>query len=199
MSAIEEKQRLRIIFKDKRNALTDQEVAAKSHAINQNFISNLLPQIYQGEKSKIFSIYHSSYNEVATVLIEEHFIKNNIKFSYPIITKKDHHLDFIAHQQNQSFTTNFFFPKILEPLSGNKVAPNIIIMPLLAFDPYLSRLGMGGGFFDRTIEFLKKENYQIITIALAYDFQRHEGMLETENTDQRLDFVVTEKMIYSAS
>ena len=94
---------------------------------------------------------------------------------------------------------NVFFPKILEPLSGNKVVPNIIIMPLLAFDPYLSRLGMGGGFFDRTIEFLKKENSQIIAIALAYDFQRHEGMLEAENTDQRLDFVVTEKMIYSAS
>lgn len=199
MSAIQEKQNLRSIFKAKRNALTQDEIETKSREINQNFISNLLPKICKKKQNHIFSIYHSSYNEVATVLIEEHFIKNNIKFSYPIITKKDHHLDFIAHQQNQAFTTNAFFPKVLEPLSGNKVVPNIIIMPLLAFDPYLSRLGMGGGFFDRTIEFLKTENFQIITIALAYEFQRHEGMLEIENTDQRLDFVVTEKMIYSAS
>ena len=161
MSATQEKQKLRTIFKTKRNALTPAEVEKRSREINQNFITNLLPKIYQKNQPKIFSVYHSSYNEVSTILIEEHFIKNNIKFSYPVITKKDHPLDFVSHQQNQPFAPNAFFPKVLEPINGIKVVPNIIIMPLLAFDAQLSRLGMGGGFFDRTIEFLKKENSQI--------------------------------------
>ena len=51
------------------------------------------------------------------------------------------------------------------------IEPDILIIPLLAFDKSLSRLGMGGGFFDRTIQYLRSQNSQLITIGLAYDFQ----------------------------
>ena len=193
------KSELRIFFKKQRAALTKQEVATKSQLINQNFITNLLPKIYQRNSNKIFSLYLSSYNEVSTDLIAEHFYKNHICFSYPKIIQKNHPLDFLLAQENQVFAPNKFFPKILEPIAGEKVFPNFLILPLLTFDQDLSRLGMGGGFFDRTIEFLKKQNSEIITIALAYDFQRVNEVIKVENTDQRLDFVVTEKMIFSAS
>ena len=69
-------------------------------------------------------------------------------------------------------------------------------MPLLAFDSKLSRLGMGGGFFDRTIEFLKQEK-PIITIGLAYDFQDFRGNLPVEESDQKVDFIVTQTRIIS--
>lgn len=198
MSIEIEKSKLREIFKQKRSSLSREEVVKKSQQINQNFIENLLPKIYQKDSNKIFSLYISSGNEVTTNLIAEHFKKNKIKFSYPKISKKNHPLEFILADKNQQFAPNNFFP-ILEPISGEKILPDFLILPLLAFDADLSRLGMGGGFFDRTIQNLKTHKSKIITIAIAYDVQRLRENLPVEKTDQRLDFIVTEKNIFSAS
>ncbi len=194
-----EKSKLREVFKQKRSSLSREEVAKKSQQINQNFIENLLPKIYQKNSDKIFSLYLPSGNEVTTNLIAEHFKKNKIKFSYPKIFKKNHPLEFILADENQQFAPNKFFPKILEPISGEKILPDFLILPLLTFDADLSRLGMGGGFFDRTIQNLKTRKSEIIAIALAYDVQRLCRNLPIEKTDQRLDFIVTEKNIFSAS
>ena len=146
-----------------------------------------------------FSLYFPSFNEVETADIADYFQKNDISFSYPKIIKQDRYLDFIKNKKDQKFIANHLYTKLLEPFNGEKISPDILILPLLAFDPYLSRLGMGGGFFDRTIEFLKNQKNSIITIGLAYDFQRSRAPLAIENTDQKLDFVVTEKTIFPAS
>ncbi len=199
MTITQQKDELRKIFKSKRAALSSQEVAVRSQQINHNFIANLLPKIDLVNPKKIFSLYLSSYNEVRSELIAQYFYQSNINFSYPRITQKNHHLDFIAATKNQEFKPNPFFHKILEPQGNIMVFPDVLILPLLAFDSSLSRLGMGGGFFDRSIEFLKNHNSKIITIGLAYDFQRSEAMLPNENTDRKLDFIVTEKTIFLAS
>lgn len=203
MSITLQKQEIRKLFKSKREALSGQEAMQKSQIINQNFITNLLPKLYQNNSSKnlnkVFSLYLSSNNEVFTSLIAEHFKKNKIQFSYPKIIKKNHHLEFTLYQENQIFAPNKFFPKILEPEFGDKISPDFIILPLVSFDSQLFRLGMGGGFFDRTIEFLNSSNKKVTTIGLAYDFQGSTSSLPIEKTDQRLDFIVTESSIFSAS
>lgn len=199
MSVELQKSKLRKIFKEQRAALSQAEVTEKSQQINQNFITNLLPKIYQKDSAKIFSLYLASNGEVLTTELSRHFTENNIKFSYPKIVEKNRELEFILSEKNQAFAPSKFFPTIIEPRFGEKVLPDFIILPLLAFDADLSRLGMGGGFFDRTIEFLKKQKSEIITIGLSYDFQRVCDTLPIENTDQRLDFIVTEKTIFSAS
>lgn len=192
----QEKQQLRKIFKEKRNALTSQEVTERSSRISHNFITNLLPKIYEKNFNKVFAIYLSSHQEVCTSEITKYFIQNKIKFSYPKITQKNHPLDFILFEENQKFSANKFFPKVLEPINGKIIIPDIVILPLLAFDSKLSRLGMGGGFFDRTIEILRNQGSKII-IGLAYDFQALDNLLPIEKTDQRLDFIVTESSIIS--
>jgi 5-formyltetrahydrofolate cyclo-ligase len=192
----QEKQQLRKIFKEKRSVLTSKEVAEKSSQISNNFIKNLLPKIYEKIFDKVFAIYLSSHQEVCTSEIIKYFIQNKIKFSYPKITQINHPLDFILFEENQKFSENKFFPKILEPINGKIIVPDIVILPLLAFDYKLSRLGMGGGFFDRTIEILRNQGSKII-IGLAYDFQALDSLLPIEKTDQRLDFVVTEGCIIS--
>ncbi len=187
-----EKLKLRQTFKRKRSEHGLEDIAKKSQIITQNFLTKLLPQIYSKNSDKVFGIYSSSGGEVSTNLIIEHFQKNHIHFSYPKIVQINQHLDFILAQKDQSFAPNQFYPKILEPISGSKNFPDFIILPLLAFDSDLTRLGMGGGFFDRTIDFLKKQKTEIITIGLAYEFQRAHDPLPTEKTDQKLDFIVTE-------
>jgi len=193
------KSELRKIFKEKRRALKAEEVTKKSAEICQNFITNLLPKIYQNNSEKIFSLYLEAANEVSTEVIKENFLENKILFSYPKIIQKNHPLEFILAEENLRFATNQFYPKISEPINGKKILPDFLILPLLAFDDNLSRLGMGGGFFDRTIKFLKNHNSEIITIGLAYEFQRSEKTLPIDNTDQKLDFIVTEKSIFSAT
>ncbi len=193
------KSKLREDFKKKRAALTPEEVVKKSAEICQNFITNLLPKIYQKNSVKIFSLYLTSSNEASTAKIEKFFTENKIPFSYPKIIQKNQPLEFILVEKNLRFAANQFYPKILEPINGKKILPDFLILPLLAFDDDLSRLGMGGGFFDRTIEKLKIQKPNLIIIGLAYDFQRAGATLPIENTDQKLDFVVTEKNIFARS
>lgn len=191
------KSTFRALYKSKRAQLSSNEVEAKSQKINQNFIKNLLPEIFEENPSAIFSLYISDGHEVLTNLIAGHFINRKIKFAYPKILQKHYHLDFLLNKQNQVFAPNSIYPKILEPRDGEKVLPDILILPLLAFDAHLTRLGMGGGFFDRTIAFLKS-NKKIITIGLAYDFQRSPSILPLHKTDQGLDFIVSETEVFSA-
>jgi 5-formyltetrahydrofolate cyclo-ligase len=191
-----QKKLLRRAFSSKRTSLRSDEVRQESRKINQNFLDNLLPKIYCKKSNQTFSLYLPSYNEVSTSLILQHFKKNKIQFCYPKIIQKNSALDFILHENSQSFAKNEFYPKIIEPVDGKKKIPDFLILPLVAFDAELSRLGMGGGFFDRTIENFKNQNLKITTIALAYDFQRHDKVLPTEKTDQKLDFIVTQNFIF---
>jgi len=190
---------LRKIFKAKRALLSQDEVKTRSQQINENFLQNLLPKFYKKNSDKIFSLYLAMPSEVSTNLIAEHFIKNQIPFSYPKIISANKPLQFTLFDQKAEFVANKSFTKIKEPVEGKTISPDFLILPLLAFDLGLSRLGMGGGFFDRTIKSLKKKKSKIITIGLAFDFQLSQDYLPTEETDQNLDFTVTEKNLFSSS
>ncbi len=193
------KSELREIFKNKRNQLSQDEVLLRSQEICENFLQNLLPKIYHEDNEAVFSLYLESGKEVSTNNIAEFFKKNQITFSYPQIITKDRHLDFVLFDKDLELTRNKFYPNIFEPIGQKKVLPDFLIMPLLAFDSNLNRLGMGGGFFDRTIEFLKSKKSQLITIGLAFDFQGHNQPLPIDHTDCALDFIVTEKNVFSST
>lgn len=193
------KHELRKIFKQKRAALTPAEVEKKSHLINQNFIENLLPQFLQQKPDPIFAIYNSLLNEVSTKVIIEYFQQNNIKFAYPKITKPNQPLEFILAQKDQNFSNNNLYKNISEPCDGEKITADFLIIPLVTFDDQLNRIGMGGGFFDRTIEDLKIKKQKITITALAYDFQRSNNVIKAENNDQKPHFIVTESKIISSN
>ncbi|WP_272006464.1 5-formyltetrahydrofolate cyclo-ligase [Roseovarius sp. ZX-A-9] len=68
--------------------------------------------------------------------------------------------------------------------------PEILIVPLVAFDRSGGRLGYGGGFYDRTLELLRARR-ATLAIGFAYAGQEADG-LPLEPTDQPLDMLVTE-------
>jgi 5-formyltetrahydrofolate cyclo-ligase len=199
MGIIEEKNLLRKEFKKKRSQIDEDEVREKSQQIANNFITHLLPKIYPANCGKIFSLYLDSNNEVSTAGISEFFTANKIAFSYPKIVAMETPLQFILRDEEQRLISSGIFPQILEPENGTEILPDIVILPLLAFDSDLSRLGMGGGFFDRTISSLEQEKAEIITVGLGYEFQRSRALLPCENTDRALDFIVTEEVVTSRS
>ncbi len=81
------------------------------------------------------------------------------------------------------------------PEDGIEAVPEILIVPLVAFDARGYRLGYGGGFYDRTLEGLRASG-PVLAVGFAYAAQEAEA-LPVEPTDQRLDAVVTENGVRS--
>ena len=79
------------------------------------------------------------------------------------------------------------------PSSGAWLRPDIMIVPLLAFDAEGYRLGYGGGYYDLTLEFLRGTG-RPSAIGFAYAAQQTDRV-PTEAFDQRLDMVVTERCV----
>ncbi|SDF54580.1 5-formyltetrahydrofolate cyclo-ligase [Limimonas halophila] len=71
------------------------------------------------------------------------------------------------------------------------VTPEVLLVPLLAFNGAGYRLGYGGGFYDRTLEKLRGENPATLAVGLAYSGQRVDD-LPVGPYDQPLDAIVTE-------
>ena len=99
-----------------------------------------------------------------------------------------------------NYQMNFFQWSTKDPLEINKYGipepvsevikfPNILIVPLVAFDKDRNRIGYGSGFYDRYIKKLKKKK-KILTIGLAYSFQKVKKIPVTKH-DIQLDFIVT--------
>ena len=80
---------------------------------------------------------------------------------------------------------------IPEPVSNKIRYPDILLVPLVAFDSELNRIGYGGGFYDRYIKKIRKIK-KIITIGLAFSFQKV-NRIPTNKFDRKLDFIITEK------
>ncbi|WP_397542320.1 5-formyltetrahydrofolate cyclo-ligase [Roseovarius salis] len=79
------------------------------------------------------------------------------------------------------------------PETDDFFEPEVLIVPLVAFDRCGGRLGYGGGFYDRTLEMLRARR-PTLAIGFAYAAQEAD-MLPLEPTDQPLDMVVTEREV----
>lgn len=79
---------------------------------------------------------------------------------------------------------------IAEPMADKpEVEPDVLLVPLLAFDKHGHRLGYGGGFYDRTLMKLRVKK-PVVAVGLAYD-ELEVDAVPHESYDQRLDWVLT--------
>ena len=78
------------------------------------------------------------------------------------------------------------------PETGVALVPEIVIVPLVAFDRSGNRLGYGGGFYDRTLQGLRARG-PVFAVGFAWDAQQADD-LPLEPTDQPLDALVTESL-----
>jgi 5-formyltetrahydrofolate cyclo-ligase len=107
----------------------------------------------------------------------------------PVITGRGLALRFALWQPGCAMTDGPFGARI--PAEMTYVDPEILIVPLVAFDRRGGRLGYGGGFYDRTLEALRARRR---TLAIGFAFAAQEtDALPLEPTDQPLDLIVTEQ------
>ncbi len=159
---------------------------------NKNFLikfSNII-KILKKEKvnKKIIGGYYPYNHEVDSIKILNKLEKLGYKISLPKI-KKNNQMDFSYWSTKEPLSINKY--GIPEPISGQTVYPNILLVPLVAFDNHLNRIGYGGGFYDRYINKAKKKN-KIVLIGLAYAFQKVKKIPVSKN-DMKLDYILTEK------
>ena len=98
-------------------------------------------------------------------------------------------MDFFHWSTNDPLMVNNY--GIPEPISKKIKYPDILLVPLVAFDKDFNRIGYGSGFYDRYIKKIKKKK-NIVTIGLAYSFQKVKKIPVNEY-DIKLNFIITEK------
>lgn len=192
---IAQKQQLRKIFREKRGSLSAETKDSLAKLIAENFINFITKNNFDC-KNKIFGSFVPTRFEASPEYIEEFLKSYNCRICYPKIVENNKVLQFIYNSQSLDFVSNKHFPKIFEPLSGEILIPDYLLVPLLAFDNNLQRLGMGGGFYDNTIDDLKTKNPDLKSFGIAFDLQHSQQPLPTINTDLALDFVVTNQNIF---
>ena len=137
------------------------KVRQKFNTKNIQLNFNQIIKILKREKitNKIIGGYYPVNFEIDDLALLRKFKKNKFNISLPII-KKNFQMDFYSWSFSEPLKINKY--GIPEPESKNIVYPDVLLIPLLAFDKNLNRLGYGGGYYDRLIERLskKKKNYK---------------------------------------
>ena len=78
--------------------------------------------------------------------------------------------------------------------TAERATPDLLLVPLLAYDLEGGRLGYGGGYYDRTLEALRAAG-PVTAVGIGYAAQRMDG-LPRETHDQPLDWIVTEQDVW---
>ena len=171
----------------RKKILKTRKVASKNNlTLDFNKVFNLIKKNYLIKKS-IGGYFPVNY-EVDDLEILNEFDKKNYQVSLPVI-KKNFQMDFYKWSFSDPMKINQY--GIPEPSSKKKIYPDIILIPLVAFDSNLNRLGYGGGYYDRAIEKLSRRK-KILKIGLAFSVQKINNVPVTKY-DKKLDYIVTDK------
>ena len=158
----------------------------KNLSINKNkFLKFLLNNKLN---NKIIGGYYPYNYEVDILEILKLLEKKNYKISLPKIKKK-RQMNFFKWSFDEPLSISKY--GIPEPISKKIIYPDILMIPLVAFDDKLNRLGYGGGYYDRYISKYRGKD-KIIKIGIGFSFQKIKS-LPVGKYDKRLDFIITEK------
>lgn len=174
-----DKKELRRQIRDRKRAMTEEEIVSRSERLGELFAAS---PAYQNAKT----IYgYLPYNqEVRTVPMLERALRDGKQVAVPKVYGEE--MKFILMTDLSAVSKGY--AGIPEPIADGPVAEDktaLVLMPGLAFDPQGHRCGYGGGFYDK---FLAEEP-EHPTLALCYEFQMLPH-LETEEHDIPVDYVI---------
>lgn len=181
---VEAKRRLRDEAKSRRAALSVAERtdgASKLAAQGLGFLA--VP-----EGTRAVSAFLAIGQEINPGLLMSRLHREGATLCLPVMVGKGKPLDFRAWMPGAPLRTVIWGirePEETAPL----VEPDILLMPLLAFDRGGARLGYGGGFYDRTLRALRRRK-QVIAVGLAFASQEVDAVPHLDY-DERLDWVLT--------
>ena len=165
---------------------------ASAKKFNFNLIFNLIRKHFHTKKIIIGSYYPADY-EVDILRFIQEATKKRYKISLPIV-KPSNQMSFEPWLFKEPLYVNQY--GILEPQKLKKeTIPDLILVPLVAFDKNLNRIGYGKGYYDRYLNKINKNKKKTISLGVAYSFQKCKK-IKTNKHDYKLDYIFTEKGIF---
>ncbi len=188
---------IRSSMRTQRQRLSKQEQHRASLDISRHVIRSFL-----FKRSQRIAVYLPVNGELDPSPIIERIWRLKKTACLPLISSpRNSPLWFISLEPNTRLIRNRY--NIWEPTKGfrDRIHPwsiDLILMPLLAFDEQFHRIGMGGGYYDRTLSYLTLRQHwrKPRLLGLAYDFQKVPS-IATNPWDIKLDGVVTPSQIYT--
>ena len=189
---------IRAEIRNTRKNLSNNQQIIAAQSLKMNFIQHLKSE--KTTNSKHIAIYLSNDGELDTsLLIKELWNLNHVVYLPIIHPFNGANLLFQRYEKNSPMRANRY--GILEPkLNCSQICPlpalDYLLMPLVAFDKQGNRLGMGGGFYDRTLARLHEQNWQKPQlIGLAHECQKVDA-LPIESWDVPLKTIITPDKTY---
>ncbi len=141
------------------------------------------------------AVYWANEGELPLTAIIDVLWRHKKTCLLPIIS--NHHkrkMYFATYQKDTRFSVNQYgiFEPILKKRVRSLLTLDLVLMPLVAFDAQGNRLGMGGGYYDRSFAFLKQRSHwkKPFLMGVAYDFQEVDN-LTNDPWDVPLDAILT--------
>lgn len=148
------------------------------------FFDNIKPQ-----KGQVVALYWAKGREFDPSEITGRLLKEGVTCALPVIQKNKKILKFARWDDSVPLAEGPF--GIMQPGGKHKwVQPDIVVVPLLAFDQRGYRLGYGGGYYDATLIALRKKK-DVVAVGLGYAQQAVLFNLPREDHDQRMDWIIT--------
>ena len=150
------------------------------------------------QQAEHIAAYFAVKGEISLEPLIDQALSNGKKIYLPNLDQKS--LRFSPYFHQQKMRINRY--KLPEPdvSDDEMLAPealDLVLAPLVVFDAKGNRIGMGGGFYDRSFAFRKdSERRRPLLIGVAHELQKVES-LEPESWDVQLDMVVTDQAIYA--
>jgi len=184
MQSFSRKENIRKKFLKKRENLKENF----SQNSKENFIKNFF-DFNKDINYKIIAGYYPIGSEICCLEILKISSNKKIITSIPFI-KEDHTIEFRKWSEGDPLVKGSF--GIPCPNEKSNLDPDIILIPLIAFDKHGSRIGFGSGIYDRTLPLFERSR----KIGLAFSGQLHNRRLPVEDFDYPLDAVITEKKVF---
>ena len=190
-----QRQLLRTALRQRRNALDSDAQDIHAQALDQRFSNSRL-----FKHSKHIAAYLAADGEIDPVYLIQSAWRANKKVYLPVLAPFSSRLYFAPYTANCKMKFNRF--QIAEPDVHPKhwLKPqqlDLILMPLVGFDITGNRLGMGGGFYDRSLSFIRfrRTTYKPFLIGLAHEIQ-HIDKLPHQSHDVPLQMIATEQQLH---
>jgi len=191
-----QRQLLRTTLRQRRNALDFAAQDMHAQALDQQLSNSRLFR-----HSKRVAAYLAADGEIDPVYLIQSAWRANKKIYLPVLAPFSSRLYFAPYSANCKMRFNRF--QIAEPDVHPKhwLKPqqlDLILMPLVGFDKTGNRLGMGGGFYDRSLSFIRFRNttYKPYLVGLAHELQ-HVDKLSHQNHDVPLQMIATEQQLHT--
>jgi len=140
------------------------------------------------ERGAIIAAYYPIKDEIDCLGLLVELAGRGFKTALPKMHANENTLDFYEWEADTPLEAGAY--GVMEPAGDSPVLiPQLVILPLLAFDLKGGRLGYGGGYYDRTLSRLRGQG-AVIAVGAGYDAQEFDDVPRDAN-DQLLDFIIT--------